>query len=138
MTLFNSEGLVYCPLCNSFFAPSAYLNSVFIDNPKVNYLAHLTMHYRHRHIRYYNRWVGYHSRYRDYDSFKIEVNNRAKRNILRKCKKFLREHKFTVQDFVRLRHTDQKTLDLAHKILGGTPVYLDKPKKRVTLDSFLD
>lgn len=138
MTLFNSEGLFYCPLCKSFFAPSSYLNTIFTDNPKSNWLGQNVMHYRHNHVNYYNRWVYYHSFYRDYETFKTDVNNRAKRNILRKCKDFLKEHKFTANDFAELKNTDQKTLDLAHKLLGGKPVYLGKSKKTVTLDSFLD
>lgn len=136
--LFNSKGYVYCPICGSLFAPSAYLNSIFTDNPRANYLAHLTMHYRHKHINYYNKWVHYHSYYRDYDKFKIVVNNRAKRNILRKCKKFLKEHKFTVRDFAALQHTDAKTLKLARKVLGKGSFSPKKEDKIVTprLESF--
>lgn len=96
----------------------------------------MVTHYRHTHIRYYNRWVHYHSRFRDYETFKTTVNNRVKRNILRKCKPFLKQNGFTVQDFEALQGTDDKTLKLAVKILGGrtTP----RPTKEVTLDLFLE
>ncbi len=135
--LINDQGAFYCPLCKGWFRRSGYLDTVFSE-PKLLWLSNMVCHYRHEHIMYYNRWVHYYSYHYNYEKFKTNVNNRAKRNIIRKCEDFLRYHRFTPQDFAELQNTDQKTLDLAHKILGGTPVYLDKPKKITTLDSFLD
>lgn len=134
----NENEAIYCPICKSWCNGSEYLRGVFSD-PKPYWLACMVTHYRHNHIRYYNRWVHYHSRHGRYDWFKAQVNNRIKRNILGKCKKFLREHRFTVQDFALLQNTEQKTLDKAHKILGGNPITLNKPKPHVvTLDKWLE
>jgi hypothetical protein len=136
--LINNQGEFYCPLCKRFFQGRPYLSTVFSDERPL-WLSNMVTHYRHNHINYYNRWVHYHSRYRSYESFKAKVNNRAKRNIIKKCKEFLKDHHFTVNDFAALQNTDEKTLKLAGKILGGKSTGKNRGgSPLITLDDFVD
>jgi len=113
-----------CPICHQKVTASEYLESIFKDRPKVNYLAHLVTHYRHNHISSWNRcWGLYGSRYRqrwfgDYDEEKRKVNERAKRQILRKGYKILLDCGIEPSDFFELQNTETKTIDLAEKLLS--------------------
>jgi len=107
----------YCPLCDDYYPHSEYLHGVFEDEPKVEFIANLVTHYRHEHTKYYDNGVGYVSRFHDYDSFKETVNNRAKRQIIRKAKNYLRAVGVTPEDFCTLQSTDQKTAELACRML---------------------
>jgi hypothetical protein len=111
------DGNVYCPLCGGVFAESKYLWAVF-DEVKQRWLANMVTHYRHEHVTYYNNGVSYVSMFHDYGAFKHLANERAKRQILRKCTGFLKRHGFTAADFTALQGTDQKTLNLANKLLN--------------------
>ena len=106
-----------CLLCGKIIS-SSYLNSVLKDD-KVYQLACMVMHYRHEHVKYYNNSVGYVCHYTnvEYEEFKTLVNERAKRQILRKAKDKLIEKGFGVKHFAELKNTDEKTLALARKIL---------------------
>lgn len=110
---------VYCPLCNRHFKQSEYLSSVFLENNKAAWLANMVTHYRHNHITSWNKCWGQHGgRYRsnwfgDYDEEKRKVNERAKRQIIRKATSFLKGHKITVEDFKHLQNNEASTLKLA-------------------------
>ena len=105
-----------CCLCGARIG-SEFLAQVFPCNPRVYYLAVMVGHYRHNHVKYYDNGVGYASRYHDYGTFKSLVNERAKRQIVRKAKQFLIDHGFTPKDFEDLPGTDPTTLALAKKLL---------------------
>ena len=113
-----------CPICARKVEQSDYLNQIFKDEPEVNYLAHMVTHYRHNHIESWNKcWGRNGSRYRnnwfgDYEEEKIKVNERAKRQILRKGLPILKELDIRPEHFERLQHTEIKTLELAKKLLN--------------------
>jgi len=107
----------YCPLCDRYYPTSEYLETVFSDR-RAEYVANMVTHYRHHHINYYNDSVEYVSRFHDYDTFKEMVNNRAKRQIIRKTKDYLRENGITSDVFAELQSTDEKTMELAERVLG--------------------
>lgn len=124
VSLLDGKGLVYCPLCDDHFSESEYLQTVFTD-VKSRWLANMVTHYRHEHVNYYNNSVGYVSVYHDYDQFKHLANERAKRQILRKCLTFLKQHTFVPSDFKALQGTDDKTLALAERLLASScPIVL--------------
>ena len=112
-----------CPICSTRVEQSDYLNQKFKDEPEVNYLAHMVTHYRHNHIISWNRcWDRHGSRYRsnwfgDYDEEKKKVNNRAKRQIIRKGKDILIRLGILPEHFERLQNTEEKTMVLARKTL---------------------
>ena len=115
-SLFIESGF-FCPLCNKYFERSGYLHGVFVETPRVEWLANMITHYRHEHINYYNNGVGYVSRFHNYDRFKEKVNNRVKRQLLRKLHGFLFKVGVTSSDFALLQGTDGKTMLLAEKLL---------------------
>jgi hypothetical protein len=84
----------------------------------------MVTHYRHNHIESWNKcWGRNGSRYRnnwfgDYEEEKIKVNERAKRQILRKGLPILKELDIRPEHFERLQHTEIKTLELAKKLLN--------------------
>ena len=116
---------VWCPVCERSVAGSAYLAAVFLRSPAAYHAACLVTHYRHQHIRSHDRACAS-SRYRnaipgyDYEQYKVTVNNRAKRQILRALVK--RQREGTAPDgidamklmrgFRRLKENDGKTREL--------------------------
>ncbi|MCF8293345.1 MAG: hypothetical protein K9I70_06005 [Chitinophagaceae bacterium] len=120
-----------CPICSRKVEQSDYLNQIFKDEPEVNYLAHMVTHYRHNHIDSWNKCWGRHgSRYRsnwfgDYEEEKIKINERAKRQIIRKGKDILNRLGITPEHFRRLQNTEEKTMELANKNLFKTPISND-------------
>lgn len=118
---------IHCPICGKDFKSSEYLNEVFMNNDRARWLANMIMHYRHDHLKswdktwsrgYYYRGnsFGNHKGY-DYDKAKKEVNERAKRQILRKAKDFMVNNNFTVGDVKALNGTTSKTIELYNKHL---------------------
>lgn len=115
----------YCPICTQYFETSEYLNQ-HVDDEHTRWLANMVTHYRHNHIISWDKSWGYNGHYyrknwqgnRDYDELKAAVNERAKRQILRKCKDYMITHGFEVNHVINLRNTTQKTIDLYTKILG--------------------
>ena len=106
MELFQGV-LVYCPLCEKWFSRSTYLSTVFPASSHSLWFANMVMHYRHEHVVYYNHSVHYNSWHGRYENFKSEVNERAKRQILRGAKRFLREHGFMADDLDELQGHDE-------------------------------
>jgi|GEM_PF-3473411 len=120
--MFAAEN-VFCPICKTYFSSSEYLGSV-IDNEKTLWLANMVTHYRHYHIKSWNRCWNSNSgnRYRsgwfgDYEEEKRMVNERAKRQIIRKCREYLKHNNFLLSDVELLEMNSPETLNLAIKIL---------------------
>jgi hypothetical protein len=115
----------YCPICNRYFETSDYLSQIF-EEDRTKWLANMITHYRHNHISSWNKaWGKNGSSYREnwegskeYDELKIEVNERAKRQILRKCKAFMIQNGFNISHVKSLSNTTQATIDFYTKILG--------------------
>lgn len=105
----------YCPLCKTIFSESEHLKKS-IDGERRRWFANMITHYRHHHIQSWNRmWnksggAKYQTaaHFGDYDVEKEKINERAKRQIIRKCKEYLKLHQFTADDF-RLQGTDKMT-----------------------------
>ncbi len=120
----NDTIYFYCPLCDSHHPQSSYLAEIFSGDEKARWIANMVTHYRHSHITSWNKcWGRYSGSYRDgwftdYDAEKHKVNERAKRQIIRKAKEFLRNHDFTVEIFKKLSGTSDETIMLAEKHLG--------------------
>lgn len=116
----NGNYGVYCPMCKGYFSGSDYLKTVFTDEKQL-WLANMVTHYRHSHIESWNKCWGYRGSYyrsrwfSDYEEEKHKVNERAKRQIIRKCTDYLLYFGFTVEDFTALQSTEQKTIELATK-----------------------
>ncbi|MFA5478928.1 MAG: hypothetical protein WC337_02810 [Candidatus Muiribacteriota bacterium] len=115
---------VFCPMCQRYFPESDYLKSV-IEKTKTLWIANMVTHYRHTHIvswnRCWDRYSGHHYRYGwfgDYETEKRLVNERAKRQIVRKCTGFLKFHNITREDFEGLQENEAKTLELIEKKLS--------------------
>jgi hypothetical protein len=118
-----ASGNVFCPICKEYFYESEYLRTA-IDSPKTLWLANMVTHYRHTHISSWNKcWDGRAGNYYrsgwfgDYEKEKRLVNERAKRQIIRKCTDYLKMQKITVKDFEGLEYNDEKTIELAIKKL---------------------
>lgn len=109
----------YCPICESWFRESKYLEKVFAD-PKVRWLANMVTHYRHSH----RKWESQHkyiSKYiyseNAYEIEKAKINEQAKRQIIRLATEFLMQIEMTKEHFQQLKGTDEKTMQLAEKKL---------------------
>lgn len=111
------------PICGEYKMESEYLASV-ISEPGTLWIANMITHYRHTHISSWNKCWGYGGgRYRSgwfgsYEDEKRKVNERAKRQILRKAGAYMRIHKINSRHFEGLQHNDEETLALARKALG--------------------
>jgi hypothetical protein len=115
--------IIRCPLCNIRFPASGYLNTAVPDK-LTRYFANLVTHYRHNHIKSWNKCWGYKGRYYrkaahfgDYDDEKQKVNERAKRQLIRKCKDRLNLIGLTPQHINQLASNDEETIALANKLL---------------------
>lgn len=121
----------FCPLCASYHAEFKGLkeNVKGKISTSAYWVANIVTHYRHNHIESWNkmwdkRTGGYYRdsfRYEDseYERRKEEVNERAKRQIIRKSLSYLRFHKITSRAFLELKGFDEKTLVLAKKKLDN-------------------
>jgi hypothetical protein len=107
-----------CPFCGEEFLFSEYLQNA-IPNPKTRLIANLITHYRHNHQASWNKSCHYISQKWGEDAYqeaKNKHNNRAKRQILRKCKKWIIESKITEVNFKELQYNDNKTCELINKV----------------------
>lgn len=110
-------GFSICPLCGEEFKFSEYLNTAIL-NPKTRLIANLITHYRHSHQKSWEsqyKYISSHCNDGVYESSKIEHNNRAKRQILRKCKDWIKENGLDAQNFLELQDNDIKTIELINK-----------------------
>jgi archaellum component FlaC len=120
----KEKDIIYCPVCGKFHKDinSEYLKKVFNNNKYAYTAAVLVTHYRHEHISYYDKsWMF--RRYRDknpeyttHEHFKEKVNNRAKRQIIRKTMKdnILKDSAKIklLNGFKKLQKNDLKTTEL--------------------------
>lgn len=131
LPLFNQEGKLpelfkeggcYCPICDKYFPISLYLANQIKDK-QVLWFANMVMHYRHTHIAYWNRcWGRGGVQYRrgwfeNYKQEKIKVNEKVKRQILRKCFKFMLAHKMGMSTIKGIIYNSEYTLQVAEMIL---------------------
>jgi hypothetical protein len=100
----------------------------------------MVTHYRHNHLKSWDGMWGKNGDYyrkgwhhSEYPGDKKDVNARAKRQILRKCKDYMITNGFTVNHVRRLAKTDEKTIELYQKILGEKiPILREKkPEKQI-------
>ena len=115
---------VYCPICNDRFEGSEYLKSVFSDE-RALWLSNMVMHYRHDHITSWNKNWGnggwYYrqaSHFGNYDEEKKKVNERAKRQIARKCNEFIIKNNVDKNVFLSLQNTTEETVKVVDKIFS--------------------
>ena len=96
-------------------------------------------HVRHDHQSYYDRsWKSWsyqkkNPEYENHDQFKILVNNRAKRRLIRAAKKkfpWPTAKKF-ILGFMKLQNNDEKTVKLIDKVL-----HLHQFVKQARLDKY--
>ena len=107
-----------CPICGEEFIFSEYLHNAIL-NPKTRLIANLITHYRHNHQASWNKSCHYISQKWGEDAYqkaKNDHNNRAKRQILRKCEKWIIENKITESNFTELQYNDSKTCELIAKV----------------------
>jgi hypothetical protein len=115
---------LFCPMCNDYFKESAYLAAA-ISDIRARWIANMVTHYRHQHITSWNKmWGTYGDHYqqaahfRNYEVEKNKVNERAKRQIIKKCTAYLIEHEITKEHFFMLENNDDsKTVELLDKKL---------------------
>lgn len=119
----NNKNKFYCPLCNKCWQISEFLQKTFNDNDKALWFSNMVTHYRHEHITSWNKCWGYNGQYyrskwfKDYDSEKAKVNERAKRQIIRKAKDFMIKYEIGVETVKKLKGYDSKTIELANEKL---------------------
>lgn len=129
-----------CPLCGRPLRPSVHLEAAFAGDPYGYWFARLVTHYRHEHISYYDKSLhspGYARRsplaMQGYDALKAEVNERAKRQVIRgvlRSRLPRREKVLLIEACGRLEHRDAATLALMDAALGklrGVPVRPEAP-----------
>ncbi|MBN8838448.1 MAG: hypothetical protein J0I09_14390 [Sphingobacteriia bacterium] len=114
-----------CPLCKSEIEQSDFLETVFLNDKPTLYFANLITHYRHNHISSWNKCSGrngYNYRgtwFGDYDEEKAKVNERAKRQLIRKGHKELLNKGVTTETLKKLKGTTPETLKVAEKFLSN-------------------
>ncbi len=109
-----------CPICFGLASHSEYLHEIFKDDPWAEYAACLVTHYRHQHVTYYDkswrswRYASKNPEYKNHNQFKIIVNNRAKRQLIRAARKtFSRvESDKLINGFAKLQYNDEATIKL--------------------------
>lgn len=126
-TCFAEEEHVWCPKCESIFPYSGYLRFAFMGDRPGCHAAALVTHYRHEHVPSYDRaWrnPSYARKipYYDQESMREEVNNRAKRQLIRAIRKHVANETYPhtapvdamelIEAFARLQANDDKTSEL--------------------------
>lgn len=112
-----------CPLTHVKIKQSPYLAQVFKSDYKTLWIANLITHYRHNIISYWDKCWGYNGNryrrnwFRDYDEEKALVNERAKRQIIRKAHNILMDCGITPEVFGNLEGTTEETMKVAKKFL---------------------
>jgi len=136
------DGTFLFPLDGKYYPESDYLRTA-IEDEKVRWLANCVTKYRHSKIVSWNRMWGKGRRgdaYRtaanfgDYEEEKTKVNNRAKRQMIRKCYPLFISLGVDATHFAELQNTDWETIAVANKFLEGKveiPVYAEKSDKRL-------
>lgn len=116
----------YCPMCNRYFESSDYLNKLF-ENENTKWVSNMVTHYRHNHLTSWNKCWERNGRYyrkgwfKDYETEKAKINERAKRQIIRKCKDFMIANDFNLQELMALKGNTKETLLLFDKLITNQP-----------------
>jgi hypothetical protein len=116
----------YCPLCKNNLIISDYLQEVFGNDEKALWLTNMVTHYRHTHITSWNKCWGYNGGqyrqnwFRNYEEEKKKVNERAKRQIIRKASDYILYHSIDLNTFNKLQNNDTKTIMLLNKVCNKT------------------
>jgi hypothetical protein len=113
---------LYCPFCHNWHQASVYLGR-HISDERTRWMANMVTHYRHHHIMSWNKcWGRNGGFYRngwfnedDYEKKKKEYNERAKRQIIRKCAAFMNNKGITLSNIEALQNTTAETLEVARK-----------------------
>jgi len=113
---------VYNPILQDFVRGSDYLHHVFQNNYFAYWFATLVTFYRHHHIRSYDaswqneKYGRENETYRhvkSHENFRIIVNNRAKRQLIRAIFNDRKVTRFgairLIRSVEKLAHTDQET-----------------------------
>lgn len=121
----------YCPRCKRIVEGSKYLyNEAFPNDYYAYWIANLVKHHRHEHIRYYDlswkywRYAEKNPEYQrmTHEEYRILVNNRAKRQMIRAILKddtIPKEVKVKlIEAVLRLKHNDEKTVELVEWALA--------------------
>lgn len=128
----NTPETIWCPVCQRTFSYRGYLKGVFRHDRPGLHAASLVTHYRHEHRKSYDRACG-NPRYAatipnyDYNDHKAEINNQAKRQIIRAIAKHVRNGSYPpsapiealelVRAFGCLQQNDDKTEKLIAQTL---------------------
>jgi hypothetical protein len=119
----NGSWYFYDPIDKKYYCGSSYLYNVFKEAPDSLWIANMITHYRHNHISYWNKcWGNNGKRYRkewfvSYEIEKKKVNERAKRQIIRKCWPYMKWHGITKESFHQLENTSEETEKVIDKYL---------------------
>lgn len=119
--MFKAAG-VYCPICKSYFNLSFFLHNEIKDK-KTLWFANMVMHYRHSHIEYWDKVAGrggvFHRRTNNkvYHQEKIRVNEKSKRQIMRKCQDYMIACGMNMDTIKGLIYNSEYTLQIAELIL---------------------
>ncbi len=111
---------VYCPICDYWFYGSEYLMTLYENNDYMLWFANMVTHYRDTHIKSWNKWWGYYGNYdrkKWFKNYVSEVNERAKRQIIRKCYSFMKNNGFTLKNLGELITVKEETIKVAIKLL---------------------
>jgi len=117
------DNRIFCPLCAKYFDASDYLIKNIKDD-KVLWLANMVTHYRHAHISSWNKcWGRNGGAYRqkwfgEYEDEKKKVNERAKRQIIRKCQRYMNASGINYDHVEKLQANSSETLQFAKKLLN--------------------
>jgi predicted amidophosphoribosyltransferase len=113
-------GFGICPLCGKEFNFSPYLYTVIPDE-KARLIANLITHYRHIHQPSWNQSCHFIAKKYGHDAYeeaKKDHNNRAKRQIIRKCRAWLDENEIKAEHILMLSDNDEKTVKLIEEKLS--------------------
>lgn len=146
--IFNDDGSFLFPIDGKYYRESDYLRTAIKDE-KVRWLANLVTHYRHNCIASWNRCWGRRggaayraaANFGDYDEEKAKVNERAKRQLIRKCYPIFLQVGIEVNHFAELQNTDWETIALANKYLEGKvemPAYINNHKNKKEVEKLTD
>ena len=119
--LFKDTG-IYCPLCKRYYPASLYLMTD-IPDPKARWFQNMVTHYRNNHIKSWKRLGGKGGLFfrrnspKKYHQEKLQVNEKIKRMILRKCAEFMLSHNMDLETLQGLIYNSEYTIKIAHKIL---------------------
>ena len=123
-----SNGHFYCPLCEKYVARNPRVSRSNLQ-PEVGWLPNMVVHYRHNHSTYYDRIARKIRTERGHRNFRHLVNERIRRQIIRKCWRFMRHHGIGAEHFEKLPGVGRKTIALARKKLSDSSVRRGKKGK---------